>query len=247
MAWPAASGVEFATPRHVWERAVDTKDLSRGIRATIWPALKAHGFTDRTERVAWRYVGDDIDVVELQAVGQGAEAVGCPPLSLSVIVAAYPRFMPRERRIPERDGKRRPHYWHCDPYLRFMTKMIAQPWFSPFNEPSDRGMLPSLRLHRDALKTLVDPKVHDRPDTWYMREDGSNLDENLFDMTRVLLSTGLDLLDTLHDPRQVLALIDSGSLLSPTSPRARDLRMAIESYLAGGFHTQATTPSEPTG
>jgi hypothetical protein len=40
---------------------------------TLWPAIKAHGFATRTDRVAWRYAGDDIDVVELQAVGQSAE------------------------------------------------------------------------------------------------------------------------------------------------------------------------------
>ena len=165
----------------------DAKALNRALRGTLWPALKAHGFTFRTDRVAWRYAGDDIDVVELQAVGQHAEAVGCPPLSLSVYVAAYPRFLPREPGIPVRDGRLRPHYWDCDPFRRSLHKTLSQPWFRPFSEQRDRRLLPSLRLHREALSKLIDRTAHDRPDIWYMRDDGSNVDENLRDLTTVVL------------------------------------------------------------
>jgi hypothetical protein len=213
---------------------IETRDLDKGLRGTLWAALKAHGFTERTERVAWRYVGDDVDVVEVQAVGQHAEVLGCPALSVSAIVAAYPRFLPRASWLPAKDGHLRPHYWHCDPFRRFMSKTLKQPWFRPFGEPRDRRMLSSFRLHRDALKRIIDPSVRDRPETWYMRDDGSNLGENLEDITQVVLSTGLDLLDQFHDPRRVHALIENGSLLSPTSPRARELKQAIEGYLAIG-------------
>jgi hypothetical protein len=217
---------------------MDAKDLNRALRATLWRALKAHDFTERTERVAWRYSGDDIDVVELQAVGQNAEAVGCPPLSLSVYVAGFPRFLERQHWIPLRNGRLRPHYWDCDPFRRAMEKTLAQPWFRPFSERRDDRMSASFRLHRDALKRLVDPKVHDRADIWYMRDDGSNLDENLRDLTEVVLSEGLDLMDQLHDPIRVLELIDDGSLTSPTSPKAFEMRQTIEEYLAGSPSTE---------
>jgi hypothetical protein len=210
---------------------IDGKVLDRGLRATLWPALRAHRFTDRTERVAWRYAGEDIDVVEVQVVGQHAEAVGCPSLSPSVFVATYPRFLERNERIPLRNGRPRPHYWDCDPLSRAMRKTLSQPWFRPFGEARDKRMLPSFRLHRDALKRLVDRSVHDVAEIWFMRDDGSNLDENLRDMTAVVMSDGLDLLDRFHDPRQVLELIDSGQLLVPTSPRAHELRATIEEYL----------------
>jgi hypothetical protein len=95
-------------------------------------------------------------------------------------------------------------------------------------------MLPSFRLHRDALKRIIDPSVRDRPETWYMRDDGSNMGENLEDITQVVLSTGLDLLDQFHDPRRVHALIEDGTLLVPTSPRASELKQAVEAYLAIG-------------
>ena len=52
------------------------------------------------------------------------------------------------------------------------------------------------------------------PEIWYVRDDGSNLDENLRDLTTVVLSAGLDLIDELHDPRRVIELIQTGALLN---------------------------------
>ena len=113
-----------------------------------------------------------------------------------------------------------------------MRKSLSQAWFRPFSQPVDRRMLPSFRLHRDALKKLVDRSVRDIPDIWYMKDDGSNLNENVDDMVSVVLTEGLDLLDRFHDPHVVLELIDSGWLLVPESPRAYELREAISDYLA---------------
>jgi hypothetical protein len=220
--------------------SIDAKDVNRALRATLWPAIKAHGFTVRTDRVAWRYARNDIDVVELQAVGQHAEAIGCPSLSLSVYIAAYPRFLDRKDSIPVRDGRPRPHYWHCDPFRRSMHKTISQPWFRPFSEPLDKRMLLSFRLHREALSRLIDRAVHDVPDIWYMREDGSNLDENLRDLTSVVVSAGMDLLDEFHDPVRVLELIQTGALLNAESPHADDLRETIGGYLARGSGTEVS-------
>jgi hypothetical protein len=219
--------------------SIDVKELNRRLRATFWPAVKAHGFDERTDRVAWRYAGEYIDIVELQAVGQDATAVGCPPLSLSVYVAAYPPFLERDTQIPVREGRLRPHYWHCDPFSRSMDKTIAQPWFLPFSETQDKRMLPSFRLHLEALSKLVDRTAHDVPDIWYMRDDGSNMDQNLEDLTAVVLSSGMYLLDQFHDPQQVLDLIRSGSLLNAESPRAFYLTEAIEAYLTGAGGTTA--------
>ena len=208
------------------------RDLDRALRATLWPALKAHGFTERTSRVAWRYLRDDIDVVELQTVGQNAEAVGCPPLSLSVFVASRPHFLPPDERTPRRDGRVRPHYWDCDPFRELLAKTLDQPWFRPFSGPTDQRTLPSVRAHRDALRTLVDQAAHDVPDIWYMRDDSANLDENLHDLTTRVLSAGLDHLDQWHDPERVLELIETGRLINPESPRAFYLIEDINAYLA---------------
>jgi hypothetical protein len=224
------------------QMSIAVTDLDRALRATLWPAVKAHGFSARTSRVAWRYEGDNVDVVELQTVGQNAEAVGCPSLSLSVYVATYPHFLSRNGGVPTRDGRLRPHYWHCDPFNQSLHKTIAQPWFRPFGQPRDNRVLPSIRLHRDALRKLVNQSVHDVPDIWYMRDDGSNLDENLQDLTSAVLTAGMDLLDQWHDPELVLDLIEAGRLLNAESPHAYYLSESIRDYLAGSSRSTGDIP-----
>jgi hypothetical protein len=219
---------------------MDAKDLDRALRATFWPTLKAHGFRHRTGRVAWRYLGEHIDVVELQAVGQDAEVVGCPPLSLSVFAAKFPPYMDRRDAVPVRDGRLRPHYWHCDPFSWSLHKTLSQPWFRPFSEQRDRRKLPSFRVHREALKQLIDRSVHDQPDIWYMRDDGSNLEENIHDLTSVVISDGLDHIDRYRDPHRVIEMIDDGSFIDPTSPRAFYLRQDVEDYLAAAVPNERT-------
>jgi hypothetical protein len=120
-----------------------------------------------------------------------------------------------------------------------MPKTISQPWFRPFSQPLNTRMPPSFRLHLEGLRKVVHQAVHDRPDIWYMRDDGSNMDENLLDLTTVVLSAGLDLLDQFHDPLLVLELIETGGLLNPESPRAYELRETIQDYLADSTGTAA--------
>jgi hypothetical protein len=212
--------------------AITPKDLNRGLRRTLWPALKTQGFTERTERVGWRRVDGDIDVVEVQVVGQDADAVGCPSVSFSAYVACYPRFLGgTDPSVPARHGLPRPHYWHCDPFDRAMNKTIDQPWFRPFAEPPPGSMLPSFRLHREGLMRVLRRDVHDRPETWYVREDGSNLDEDLRDMTAVVMSEGLAFLSTIHDPVGVLSLLERGDIGNRGSPRSFYLSETIKEYL----------------
>jgi hypothetical protein len=212
--------------------ATRSKDLDRGLGRTLWPALREHGFTERTERVAWRRADGDVDVVEVQAVGQHADALGCPPVSFSVYVACYPRFLAgTDPTVPARQGVLRPHYRHCDPFSRAMNKTIEQPWFRPFREPTSRSMLPSFRLHREGLKRVLRRDVHDRPDIWFVREDGSNLDADLRDMMSVVLSEGLAFLSTIHDPVGVLGLLERGDIGNRGSPRTFSLSESVREYL----------------
>jgi hypothetical protein len=213
--------------------AITSNDLNRGLRNTLWPALKIQGFAERTERVAWRRVDGDIDVVKVQVVGQQADAVGCPPMSFSAYVACYPRFLVgTDQSVPAQQGGLRPHYWHCDPFNRAMDKTIEQPWFRPFGGPRPRSMLPSLRLHREGLMRVLRRDVHDRPDIWYVREDGSNLDEDVRDMTGAVLSGGLAFLSSMHDPVGVLNLLERGEIGNPDSPRSFYLSETIREYLS---------------
>jgi hypothetical protein len=54
-----------------------------------------------------------------------------------------------------------------------------------------RRWLPSLRLHREGLKKVVRRDTHDRADTWYVRPDGSNLEECLEDALQATREEGL--------------------------------------------------------
>ena len=218
---------------------IEAKDVNRALRGTLWPALKAHGFTERTERVAWRYMHESINVVEVQAVGRYSDQVGCPPLSLSVFVAAYPPYLPEGQlvgdlasAIPTRLGRLRPRYWHCDPFNRSMEKTVSQPWFRSFTRPADPRVPLALRLHEEALRKLTSRAAHDRPDVWYMRDDGSNLDDNRRDMTSVVLTVGLDLVDQWNDPRRVLEQLEQKKQSAGESPRDFYLKEAIQDYLS---------------
>jgi hypothetical protein len=212
--------------------AISPKDLNRGLRRTLWPALEAHGFTERTERVAWRRIDGDVDVVQVQVVGQDADAVGCPPISFSAVVACYPRFLTAtDPSVPAQRGLLRPHYWHCDPFERAINKTIEQPWFRPFAEARSGPTLRSFRLHGEGLKRVLRRDVHDRPDIWYVREDGSNLDEDLRDLTTVVLSDGLAFVGRIHDPVAASSLLERGDIGNRDSPRSFYLSESIREYL----------------
>lgn len=73
--------------------------------------------------------------------------------------------------------------------------------------------------------------VHDRPDVWYVREDGSNLDEDLRDLTEVVLSDGLAFLSRIHDPVGVLSLLERGDIGNRDSPRSFYLSESIREYV----------------
>jgi hypothetical protein len=51
---------------------VDAGDVTRGVRQTAWPALRAEGFAAFTGRIAWQYVGEAVDVVNFQSRSRGS-------------------------------------------------------------------------------------------------------------------------------------------------------------------------------
>ena len=48
-----------------------------------------------------------------------------------------------------------------------------------------------MRLHREGLKRVVRRDRHDRDDTWYVLEDGSNLVAMIDDSARAIRAVGL--------------------------------------------------------
>ena len=77
-------------------------------------------------------------------------------------------------------------------------------------------MTDAARKHREGLRAVLRADVHERPDIWYVLEDGSNLDEVVADLLKVVLSTLPDL-DSLRDPCVASARLKKGEFANPAS------------------------------
>jgi hypothetical protein len=190
---------------------MDQRELTRALRDTLWPALREVGFGERTDRVAWRRGPAGIDLVTVQTVGTAAEAVGCTTFSFTALVACAPSFLPPPRGPVRSDGRVRPHYWDCQ--LRAgLRKTLAQPWFVPFARGVGTAATPSMRAHQEGLAAVLRRDRHDRPDVWFVRDDGSNLADNVRDLTAVVSAIGLPLLERFHDPCTVRDMFEAGTV-----------------------------------
>ena len=66
--------------------------------------------------------------------------------------------------------------------------------------------------------------THDRPDVWFVREDGMNLAEAIADLRSVFHRDGLARLEQWRDPCAVIAQIRAGDLsFAPDLPVAQGL------------------------
>lgn len=172
---------------------MDSRGVTRGIRRVVWPVLREHGFTAFTGRTAWRYVGDAIDVINVQSFSASlADAVGCTTFSFSVNLGVWVPANAHENVELKRDteGRLRPAEYQCVPHRRRLEKSLAQPWFKPFGSDT-RRWLPALCVHRRGLKKVLRKDTHDRSDTWFVLPDGSNLEECLEDALRAIRDEGL--------------------------------------------------------
>jgi hypothetical protein len=219
---------------------MDARIVNRALRGVVWPALRDHGFVDWSTRAVWRDLnGGGVDVVEVPSVGSEWVAVGCTSYSVSAHVASIPSFMRDvDGSAPTRGDRTRPHYWHCS--LRAtLSKRLAQPWFEPFRTVPGRMTEPQ-QLHYDGLKRVVRSDVHDRPDIWFVREDGGNLVEVLEDLTGVLVGDGLSALAAFHDPGSVTRMVHEGRLgCRPGSPAATAIARAARA--SSGPDTRMTS------
>jgi hypothetical protein len=191
-------------------------ELSRALRANFWPNLKAVGFDSRTDRAAWRYADEAVEVVEVQSVGPDAPACGCPSVSFTAVVGSVPSFMGPPPTRTVKDGRPRPRYWDCRLQVR-LEKTLSQPWFEPFSAPRSSTLPASVLAHRRALRSVIRKDRHDRPDIWFVRDDGTNLDEVIEDLWHVTDRVAIPWLDRLHDPCRVIELVLDGTLADPDS------------------------------
>jgi hypothetical protein len=205
---------------------MDARDVTRRFRSDLWPTLKSHGFTRRTERVAWRDVGDSVDVIEVNLIGPLADAIGCTSYSFAAFVASLPAYLRSDHVRSDPNGRRRPQYWESELKMQ-LSKTLPQPWFRPFASPVRGNPPESFVKHRKGLMAVLRADVHDRKDTWFVREDAANLSECVADLLLVIERDGLPLLQRLHDPCAVAEIVREGQLaIRPDSPVGRDLLRA---------------------
>lgn len=210
---------------------INVSDVNRGLRIVLWPTLRSQGFDQRTKRTAWRCREDGVDVVEIQSVGALYDSIGCTSFSFSAAVASLIYWAIPPDSQPEGNARFKPHYWQCGPFVRQLNKSLVQPWFKPFTRTP--ASLPApMRLHQDALKHVLRTDVHDRPDIWFLLEDGTNLDHVLQDLTETVHTVGLPVMEKFHDPEQVVQMAATGDLhTGPGSPVAQQVTQAALAIL----------------
>ena len=178
---------------------MDNRAVTRAIGRIVWPQLRNVGFESFTGRNAWRYVGDEVDVVNFQSYGgRLADSVGCTSFSFQVNLGLWRNAdalsTPRDT---DAEGRPRPQEYECEPHRRALEKSLSQPWFRPFQ--SDVSRWPqSFRLHRAALKLVYGSETHDNVYVWFVLSDGSNLEECVEDALRALKHEGLPWFESLR-------------------------------------------------
>jgi hypothetical protein len=76
---------------------MDSKDVNREIRRSIWPLLKEHRFTKVSPRTAWRHGDQQIDVINFQSFNSyNADVMGVTTFSFAVNLGTYLRYVPPE-------------------------------------------------------------------------------------------------------------------------------------------------------
>jgi len=134
---------------------MDSKVVNNEIKKKIFPFLKESGFTEFNSRNALRITDQQVDIINFQSFNSYlAFGVGCTTYSFAINYYVY---------------------YKC---------YEKTPWFNGKvpSKPSEYMWMEQCRIR----KTLNQAKLFhpygrydgkDRDDTWYVKEDGSNLDE----------------------------------------------------------------------
>jgi hypothetical protein len=156
---------------------MDSRVVARGIKHEIWPLLQREGFTEFSSKTAWRFVPEQIHVVNFQSFSSYlAQGVGCTTFSFSLNLGIFFLAIPAHHPMRKgRDPSLKPQEYHCH-FRHRLLKGIEQP------------ILP-------------------RRDTWYVEQDGSNLLETLADARTRIEKEGLPWFDRFKSLEEVLHLL----------------------------------------
>jgi hypothetical protein len=156
-------------------RAVDSRFVDGHLRKLLWPELKAIGFR-RSGRTAWRDRPHAVQVVCIQSFNSYvAEGVGATTFSFGVPIGVF--FSVIEEVEPMsafRGDPTKPAEWYRQ-LRKHLDKGISQG-----GEWSPRPLL-------------------DRPDIWYVKPDGSNVERVVRDARDRILDEGIPWLERFSD------------------------------------------------
>ncbi|MDX5299509.1 MAG: hypothetical protein LPK85_11245 [Gammaproteobacteria bacterium] len=133
---------------------MDSKVVSRAIKAEVWPLLRDAGFSVFSPRTAWRQHFNRVDVFSFQSFNAyNAGVIGCTTSSFSVRLGCFLLVVPPEHapsRLKSKGGVLIPHEHECQ----------------------FRGSL---------ARTFQQPEL-ERTDIWYVSPDGASLSRSIQDV-----------------------------------------------------------------
>jgi hypothetical protein len=158
---------------------ISSREVNAELRAVVWPALREQGFTERTQRVAWRDHPDIVAVVDFWSFNSyTAATMGVTTFSFQVNLGIRALCSSNGRSfVKVRDGKLRPREPECD-------------------------------VRRVLWKTIPQAET-EKPYVWFVRPDGSNLSEVVEDACSVLLTTGMAWIGEFSDLSRILSFAEN--------------------------------------
>ena len=157
---------------------VNSKFVDAHLRRILWPELSAIGFR-RSGRTAWRDRPHAVQVVSIQSFNSYvAEGVGATTSSFTVPIGVFYPVIEEFDPVPSFHGDlTRPAEWHCHA-RNHLGKSISQvgEWFPG--------------------------SLQDRPEVWFVKPDGSNVEAVVTDARDRVLEGGIPWLERLADPRE---------------------------------------------
>lgn len=160
---------------------MDSREVTKAIRSTIWPSLRSAGFNSFSTRTAWRNSGFRTDVVNFQSFNSyNASILKCTTFSFGINLGCYFHCVPPKdnQTIPVgKSGQPKPEEYRC----HFRCSMA---------------------------KSLVQDE-YPRIDIWFVDSSGSNLCSVISDAELTLSAFGHSWFERFSDTRQTLrTLID---------------------------------------
>jgi hypothetical protein len=157
--------------------SIDSKVVDAELRRVLWPELKAIGFR-RTGRTAWRDRPDCVQTVNIQSFNSYlADGIGATTFSFALNLGVFYPIIAEETPMSGfRGDPTRPAEWSCQARCHLAKGIVQSEW--------------------------VHGRPPDRPEIWYVRPDGSNVEVVVRDATERIKSDGLPWLERLSDLRE---------------------------------------------